>query len=80
MQIDGSDEHSANTSRSIRQSFDGFSKMTSRREWHEQKQFEQRISTERGRQIDESPEQLRKADDSILESRESFSKKISMGD
>jgi hypothetical protein len=56
IQMEDSDEHSENTPDSIRQSFDGVSKMTERRDRQSRKQFEQRISTQFGIQMEDSDE------------------------
>jgi hypothetical protein len=63
--MDFSDEHPLNALHSIRQSFDGSSKMTSQRDLQEEKQSEQRMPTDLGMQIDTSDEQNENSLDEI---------------
>jgi hypothetical protein len=54
IQIDESDEQSRNAAFPMCESSDSFSKLTSDKVSHSQKQFSQMISTDEGIQIDES--------------------------
>jgi hypothetical protein len=70
MQIDVSDEQERNTPDSSRESFDGASKMASRRESQWEKQFEHRISTEFGMRIEASSEQWANPDEAMRRTHE----------
>jgi hypothetical protein len=74
IQIDNSDEQPENADDSMRRSFEGVSKMTSRRDLHQKKQVEQRILTEFGIQIDDSDKQRENVNDSMRRSFECVSK------
>jgi hypothetical protein len=65
MQIDFSDEHSANADSSIRVSLELDSKVNTKSEVQEEKHILPRISTQEGIHIDPKEEEAKKADCSI---------------
>jgi YD repeat-containing protein len=75
--MDGSKVQEENTFDSIRQSWDGASKMISQRDLHDTKHFAPRISTPLGRLIEDSRTQKPKARDSMRESFDGVSNLIS---